>query len=412
MLILQEHTVVLLGEELEVLVNGGDGKEDTGTRTNSTEEVSTDGKCTNAHTTEGSCDGNGAVKKHAGVVLSLNQVTTLSLELSLNISDGSTRDLDPSLGEEGTGEQDESDVEDSVDRISQHGPERLRRRNVVSKTTDRDRVAAATVLPYTKNANKKVGGEALVDKLREEVEVGDESSLKDDGNVGSVEQLDGVRCNETTLILDLELDTETLEVNNDQEHHNSCDEVSQVREVRAVESLEKSRELVGTNVKKVEESDDCALEFRAVRTSDSNWREGLPNDSLANVRSNEDRDSRADTPTDLKELIKQQNDDAGNEQLEDDQDSITSTNLLDVTVHAGENVSDGLTQSDEDTKDLLSRSEELALLLVRLVNLKDTRAGQELHDNTGGDNGGNTELHQSTTVGSEDDTNPVEGIRG
>ena len=48
--------------------------------------------------------------------------------------------------------------------------------------------------------------------LRDDIEVGDESALKDDGDVGSVEQLNGVRAvlPTVTSALDGKINSETL----------------------------------------------------------------------------------------------------------------------------------------------------------------------------------------------------------
>lgn len=46
-----------------------------------------------------------------------------------------------------------------------------------------------------------------------------------------------------------------------------------------------------------------------------------------------------------------------------------------------------------------------------ITDLDDLSSGQELHDEARGDDGRNSELHQSTTIRGQDDTNPVEGIR-
>ena len=49
------------------------------------------------------------------------------------------------------------------------------------------------LLPLTKKVHEEVSTELLSKDLREEVKVGDKSSLENDGDVGSVEELNGVR---------------------------------------------------------------------------------------------------------------------------------------------------------------------------------------------------------------------------
>lgn len=64
----------------------------------------------------------------------------------------------------------------------------------------------------------------------------------------------------------------------------------------------------------------------------------------------------------------------------------------------------GEKQGEEGRRTLLSSVEEFLLFLVALVELNDFSASEELHDEAGSDDGGDAELHESTTVGGEDDT--------
>ena len=58
----------------------------------------------------------------------------------------------------------------------------------------------------------------------------------------------------------------------------------------------------------------------------------------------------------------------------------------------------------------LCTTEESPVLLERKVDLNQVRAGEELDDHARGDDGGNAKLHESTTVGGENDTHPVERV--
>lgn len=64
---------------------------------------------------------------------------------------------------------------------------------------------------------------------------------------------------------------------------------------------------------------------------------------------------------------------------------------------------------------LLCTAEERAVFFEGKVNLDEVRAREELHDHAGGDDGGDTEFHESAAVRGENDTHPVErvgGVRG
>lgn len=60
---------------------------------------------------------------------------------------------------------------------------------------------------------------------------------------------------------------------------------------------------------------------------------------------------------------------------------------------------------------LLSTVEEGTIFLETVVDLDQVGTSQQLHEHAGGNNGGNTEFHQGSTVGGENGTHPVEGIR-
>ena len=57
----------------------------------------------------------------------------------------------------------------------------------------------------------------------------------------------------------------------------------------------------------------------------------------------------------------------------------------------------------------LSTVEESSVLGC-VTNFNNLGTGQQLHDEARCDDGRDTQLHEGTSVGSEDDTNPVEGI--
>lgn len=91
--------------------------------------------------------------------------------------------------------------------------------------------------------------------------------------------------------LDWYLNTESLKPNDSTKDHESCKQVHDVGEILSVERLLQSPLLVGPGEEKMEESNDSTLEFRATSSIDSCWRECLPDDRLANVCCNEQRDT-------------------------------------------------------------------------------------------------------------------------
>lgn len=66
--------------------------------------------------------------------------------------------------------------------------------------------------------------------------------------------------------------------------------------------------------------------------------------------------------------------------------------------------------SREATRTLLSTSEESPVLLEGEVDLDESGALQQLDNHTRGDDGGDTELHERSTVGGENHTHPVQRV--
>ena len=72
--------------------------------------------------------------------------------------------------------------------------ERLRRHHIVGQTANWSRISLhVKVLPHTKELHEEVSTEFTVENLGEEVKIGHEGCLENDGDVGSVEELDRVR---------------------------------------------------------------------------------------------------------------------------------------------------------------------------------------------------------------------------
>jgi len=78
------------------------------------------------------------------------------------------------------------------------------------------------------------------------------------------------------LVLNGEVNSESLEVNNDEENQNSGKEVVDVRQARSVESLLKGSNFIRSGNKRVEESNYGTFIFKSVFSSGGHGRESLP----------------------------------------------------------------------------------------------------------------------------------------
>lgn len=395
----------------------GDRQKNTGSTSDGTHEIGDDGQGTDAHTSE--CSGGRDVSvqdmDQSGVTVSLHDHLVVSKLLG-NITSRRSRDLNPCLTEKSTGSQDEGQVEDGVERIVNDLRKRSRRRNVVSDSSNRDLLSHGSfdILPLSEKTDQDVGRGTVVQKLGDEVQVGNKSRLKDDRHVGCVEKLDGVVSLLSTvlLVLDRKIDTPSLEVDDNDEDQNSSQKVGQVRKILTVESLFKSLDLVRTGDEKVEESNDSSFELGTSTSVDGGRTEGLPDDGFTNVGGDEDGDTRSKTVSLLQELVEGKNNQSGAEKLEDDQNGITGTDRSKISVHSTGNVSNGFTESDKQTKELLGTRKQGTIFLDVVVDLNDSGTGQKLHNQTRCNNGTDTKFHKSTTVRSKDDTHPVERITG
>ncbi|CAG1994388.1 unnamed protein product [Fusarium graminearum] len=377
----------------------------------STEKVAGDREGTNASTTESGGSRNDALELLVhGLVTVTGHNETLVLELLGNITRAGAGNLDPSLGEESTSTEHVDDVGTHVDGVEKGVLHALGRRHVVDETGSSVELRRTILgLPDTEKTDEEVLREARVEHLADKEDVGRESGLQHDGHVGGVEQADGVRTTSTTLArrLDGDLDTETLEVDDSGEDGNGGQKVHDVGEVLAVESLLESSLLVGPGEEEVEEGNNSTLKLGATASVDSGGRESLPHDGLADVGGNEQRDTAAQTVALLEQLVEEDNDHTGNNQLEDQKEDDTSTKVGGRSVETGEDVDSGGTGGEDESQKLLGGLVKLSVGLEVKVDVDHVGASEELENHARGDDGGDTQLHQSTTVTRDNHSQPV-----
>lgn len=203
----------------------------------------------------------------------------------------------------------------------------------------------------------------------------------------------------------------TLEVDHDREDNNGRDEVHDVGQILAVESLAESKLLVGPGDEKVNKSDNGTLELRATTSVDSGRGESAPDNGLANVGRDEERDTAAKTVALLEELVKEDDNQGGSEKLDDEENADSSTEIGGQTVKTSQDENASLAERQDDGEELLRGLVELAVGLEVKVDIDEVGAGQQLEDHAGGDDRGDTQLHQSTPVTGQHHTKPVQGVR-
>ena len=300
-----------------------------------------------------------------------------------------------------------------MQRVGCHLGQAVRGGDVVHEAADGHHVAALVDdLPPAEQLHDEVGTVALVEQLRDEVEVGDQRALQDDGHVGGVEELDGVRAllAAGALVAHWQVHAEALEVDDDQEDDDGGHEVGDVGHVGAVEGLLEGAQLVAAGQQQVEEGDQGALKLGTTGRVDCVGAERLPDDALADVGGDEERNAGAEPVALLQQLIQADDDDAGEDELHDDEHRVERAEVLDVAIHAGHDVGHSLADGDEDAQELLRTVEQLAIGLDAVVNIDDLGPGQQLHDQSRCHDGADAQLHTGAAVGCHDDTGPIEGI--
>ena len=96
-----------------------------------------------------------------------------------------------------------------------------------------------------------------------------------------------------------------MQVDDQCENRDCRKEIHDIWQSVAVESLLQSTGFIVSRKEKVEESDEGTFELRSATGVDGRGRECLPDDRLADVGSDEERDTRAESVALLEQLIEQ-----------------------------------------------------------------------------------------------------------
>lgn len=286
--------------------------------------------------------------------------------------------------------------------------------HVVSDTGGSEELGGSLLgLPDTEETDEEVVAEAAVEHLADQEDVGRQSGLQHDGHVGGVEQADGIGAADTTLArrLDRDLDTEALEVDDSAEHDDGRDQVHDVGQILAVEGLLERNRLVGPGEEQVDESNDGTLELGATAGVDGRGRESLPHDRLADVGGDEERDTAAEAVALLEQLVEEDDDEAGDHELDDQENADTGAEVRRLAVETGDDIDDGLAEGQEDGEELLRGLVQLAVRFEVEVDVDEVGAREELENHARGDDGRDTQLHQRSPVTRHHHAQPVERVR-
>jgi len=189
--------LLFLRENLIILVNNRDSQQDPSTRTDSAHEVGENRESSNAKTSERSGSRNVTIQAFLQRSFSVSHKHhLLALQLLGDIFSGGSGDFNPGLREEGAGSQDEGEIEYSMERICEDVGESPGWRDVVCQASDGDGLnlisRSGRIMPHAQQIDEEISRESPIEQLREEIQIRHESGLQYDGDVGCVEQLDGI----------------------------------------------------------------------------------------------------------------------------------------------------------------------------------------------------------------------------
>lgn len=208
-------------------------------------------------------------------------------------------------------------------------------------------------LPNSEQLDEDVLRPPAEQHLTDEEDVGRQSALEHDGHVGGVEELDGEGSSLTpeSVVLDGDLDPEPLEVDDGRKDGDGSDEVHDVGELVSVEGLLESSRLVVPGEEEMEEGDDGSFELCSSSGVDGGRGEGLPDDGFADVGSDEERDSGSETVSLLEEFVEEEDDEGGGDELENQEEADSSSEVRGLSVETGEDVDGSLSEGDDEGED-------------------------------------------------------------
>jgi hypothetical protein len=126
---LEAGHIALLGGNLKVSVDDGDGQKNTGTAAQCAEKIATNGQSTNAGTTESGGRGDDALELLVhGLLAVTGHDETLLLELLSDIARRGAGDLDPGLREDSASDEHVYDEDGGLERVGESLGDAKRRR--------------------------------------------------------------------------------------------------------------------------------------------------------------------------------------------------------------------------------------------------------------------------------------------
>ena len=147
----------------------------------------------------------------------------------------------------------------------------------------------------------------------------------------------------------------------------------------AVKCFAESACLVGPSDQEVEECNDCTFEFFSSACVDGGGGEGFPDNGFADVGGDEERYAGAETIALLEQLVKQDDHQASKDQLNDQEETDTGTEVAGLAVKTSEDENAGLTEREDNCEKLLRSLIQFAVGFKIEVHVNQMSTGEELY---------------------------------
>jgi len=263
---------------------------------------------------------------------------------------------------------------------------------------------ASFVVEGPEEADEEVFAPAVMEHFGDEEDIGEDGGGEDNGDVGDIEEFNGVFAAKTAVagVLDRDFDAHGFEVDDDEEDTEGSEEAEDVGGAGCTDEGGADGAVAEEGL---EEGDDCAM----IECVSGGLDEGehVPHDLLGDTSGDEEGDPGAKAPAFLDHFVEEDDDDAGGEELSEDEESLIEAN---VPVGAAEDIGKGFKDSHKDRENLLDAGVEGAVFGIGHIDVNDFRAHEDLHDEAGGDDGADPKFGEGTAGGGHDGTDPIEGV--
>lgn len=128
----------------------------------------------------------------------------------------------------------------------------------------------------------------------------------------------------------------------------------------------------------MEESNDGTLKFGTTTGVDCGGGEGLPDNRLADVGGNEEGDATSKTVTLLEQFVEKNDNETSDDQLDDQKNADTGTEVAGLTIETSKDVNAGLAKGQDDGKEFLGGLVQFTVGLEVEVDVDEVGSGEEL----------------------------------